>query len=56
MYILPVASGSSGNSMYVELADVKFLIDVGVSFGRIDERLQEANRNVIALSGSLATL
>ena len=44
MFIQPIASGSSGNCMYVELADTKFLIDVGVSFGHIAAVLQETDR------------
>ena len=44
MYILPIASGSSGNCMYVELGEYKFLIDVGVSFSYIVNALQRESR------------
>jgi Metal-dependent hydrolases of the beta-lactamase superfamily I len=55
MYILPFASGSSGNSMYLELADCKFLIDVGVSFGRIDTALREEKRSFEAIDAIFIT-
>jgi len=37
--IIPIASGSTGNSMFIDLNDYRLLIDVGVSYTRIKKAL-----------------
>ena len=39
MKIEVLASSSTGNSTYVEIGNIKFLIDVGMSFSYIREKL-----------------
>ena len=41
MKIVVLSSSSSGNSTFVELGGVKFLIDAGHPFGQLKERLYE---------------
>lgn len=43
MKIVVLSSSSSGNSTYVELNNVKFLIDAGLQFGDIKNKLYEIN-------------
>ena len=41
MKIAVLGSSSSGNSTYVEIGDVKFLIDVGLGFNYIKDKLYD---------------
>ena len=41
--IVPIGSSSSGNSMYIRIDDVGFLVDAGVSYRRINKCLRVAN-------------
>ncbi len=41
MKIVVLSSSSSGNSTFVELGGVKFLIDAGLPFGQLKDRLYE---------------
>lgn len=43
MKIVVLSSSSSGNSTYVEMNNVKFLIDAGLQFGDIKNKLYEIN-------------
>lgn len=45
MKIVVLGSSSSGNSTYIELNNIKFLIDAGLAFGKLKERLYEINVN-----------
>ena len=39
MKIVTLASGSKGNSIYLETDEVKVLIDIGITIKQIEERL-----------------
>lgn len=45
MKVVVLGSSSSGNSTYIELNNIKFLIDAGLAFGKLKERLYEINVN-----------
>lgn len=46
MKIFVIASGSSGNSCYIESQEHKILIDVGISYRRIGDALLEKGHNI----------
>ncbi|NIP32179.1 MAG: MBL fold metallo-hydrolase, partial [Candidatus Dadabacteria bacterium] len=46
MKVCSLASGSSGNSLYLETKYSKILIDAGISFRQIKLRLQKLNVNI----------
>ncbi|NLC48377.1 MAG: MBL fold metallo-hydrolase [Tenericutes bacterium] len=43
MKIIVLSSSSSGNSTYIELNNIKFLIDAGLPYGVMKEKLYEIN-------------
>lgn len=43
MKVVVLSSSSSGNSTYIELGNVKFLIDAGLPYGVMKERLYDIN-------------
>ena len=43
MKVVVLGSSSAGNSTFVEMNNVKFLIDAGLQFGYIKEKLFEIN-------------
>ena len=43
MKFISLASGSKGNSSYVELGDMKFLIDIGITLKRLKNSLEPLN-------------
>ena len=48
--IVPIGSSSSGNSLYININDVGFLIDAGVCYSNIIKRIEEINyRNIDAI-------
>lgn len=52
----PLASGSKGNSFYVEIGStIKFLIDAGLSAKALTERLQQLNVDIRDLSAIFIT-
>lgn len=53
--ICPLASGSKGNSVYVNFSDTKLLIDVGLSFKALSKRLGEINIDVGEIDAILIT-
>lgn len=55
MKILQIASGSKGNSTYIESGNTKILIDCGISKKRIHESLSEYNHNIEDLDAILIT-
>ena len=46
MKITVLSSGSKGNSTYVDLGSMKLLIDVGLSYNKIRERLSKINVDI----------
>jgi phosphoribosyl 1,2-cyclic phosphodiesterase len=51
----PLASGSSGNAIYVECGSVRLLVDAGVPMRRIAAELSAIGVNPASLSGVLVT-
>jgi len=51
----PLASGSKGNSIYINLCNKKLLIDVGLSFRALSKRLGEINVDVGEINAILIT-
>ena len=45
MRVCTLASGSSGNCIYLGTGQTNILIDAGISCKRINDRLQERDRN-----------
>ena len=50
-----LASGSSGNSIFVRLGDTRVLVDAGISYTRIRKRLEAIDESVGQLSAVLIT-
>ncbi|MFJ7828160.1 MBL fold metallo-hydrolase [Psychrobacillus sp. NPDC096623] len=50
-----LASGSSGNAIYVENDEHSFLVDVGLSGKKMDQLFQEIDRDIKKLSGIFIT-
>ena len=46
IHIIPVGSGSTGNSIYIELDDKKLLVDMGIGFKKVRDALLKHNRNI----------
>lgn len=55
MRIKVLASGSKGNSTYIETSNTKLLIDIGISFPILNQKLEEINVNPKELDGILIT-
>ena len=55
MKIKVLASGSKGNSTYIECGNTKILIDAGISYMQIKKSLEEININVCDLNIILIT-
>ena len=51
MKICTLASGSSGNSLYVETDHARILIDAGISNKKIKERLKTINVAIVDIDG-----
>ena len=51
MKIKVIASGSKGNSTFIESNNTKILIDVGVNFKRIKDTLEDINVDINSLDG-----
>ncbi|WP_404330585.1 MBL fold metallo-hydrolase [Mesobacillus maritimus] len=50
-----LASGSTGNAIYVETEDQRFLVDAGLSGKQMDALFQQIGRDMKSLSGILVT-
>jgi len=50
-----LASGSTGNAIYVETEDQRFLVDAGLSGKQMDALFQQIGRDMKSLSGLLVT-
>lgn len=55
MKISILGSGSGGNSTFIEVDGIKFLIDAGFSGKKIEARLKEINENLENINGILIT-
>lgn len=53
--VVVLASGSSGNSVLVEAAGTRILVDAGLSCKRLTERLQQAGIEPESLAGAIVT-
>ncbi len=51
MRIKVLASGSKGNSVYIESKNAKILIDAGINYNRIKKELDKINVNIEHLDG-----
>ena len=51
----PLASGSSGNSTYIQSGKTAVIIDAGISFKLIAERVAEAGGDIQSISGVAVT-
>lgn len=53
--IIPIASGSTGNSMYLKVGAYEILVDVGVSYRKIQNALSKNHIDVNALNAIFIT-
>ena len=44
--ILPIGSGSTGNSIYIEIGPHRILVDMGIGFKKIRDALNRYDRNI----------
>ena len=44
--IIPIGSGSTGNAIYLEMGEHKFLVDMGIGFRKIRDALQLNQRSI----------
>jgi phosphoribosyl 1,2-cyclic phosphodiesterase len=50
-----LASGSTGNSLYIDAGESKFLVDAGLSTKQLEQRLQQLNANLAQLTAIFVT-
>lgn len=55
MHFSVLASGSTGNAIYVETEDQRFLVDAGLSGKQMDALFQQIGRDMKSLNGLLVT-
>ena len=55
MKVVVLGSSSSGNSTFVKINDVKFLIDAGLGFNDIKEKLNEIGESADELNFIIVT-
>ena len=55
MKVCVLASGSKGNSTYIEASNHKILIDVGITYKDLETRLKEININIKDIDTLLIT-
>jgi phosphoribosyl 1,2-cyclic phosphodiesterase len=51
----PLASGSKGNSIYIGTENTKILIDVGISYNKLKDRLEKIDVNINEIEAILIT-
>lgn len=51
----PLASGSKGNALFVQYGDIKLLIDAGISFKALSEKLGEIDIDIGEIDAILVT-
>ncbi len=55
MEIIVIASGSKGNATYIETAHTKLLIDAGISYKQMKEKLQTFGKDITSINAILLT-
>ena len=55
MKVSILGSGSGGNSTFIEVDNIKILVDAGFSGKKIESRLKEINENIEEIQGILIT-
>lgn len=55
MKFIVLASGSGGNSTYLEIGSKKYLIDIGISLRQVQSRLEQSNKQLANLDGIFIT-
>lgn len=55
MKIITLASGSKGNTSYIEVGNTRFLIDIGITYRHLLERLAEIDRSIDDIDALLIT-
>jgi len=55
MKFIVLASGSRGNSTYLEIGSKRFLIDIGISLRQVQSRLEMSNIKLLNLDGIFIT-
>ena len=53
--IIPIGSSSSGNSIYVEIKNYSFLIDMGISYKNVKNALEANNRDLSKIDAIFVT-
>lgn len=53
--IIPLGSGSTGNSFYIEIGEHKILIDMGIGMRKVKEALSIHNRSLVDIEAILLT-
>ena len=44
--VIPIGSGSTGNSIYIEIDDLAFLVDMGIGYRKVNEALLNNKRSM----------
>lgn len=55
MKIITLASGSKGNTSYIEVGNTRFLIDIGITYRHLLERLEEIGKSIDDIDALLIT-
>lgn len=55
MKIITLASGSKGNTSYIEVGNTRFLIDIGITYRHLLERLEEIDKSIDDIDALLIT-
>lgn len=55
MYVLPLASGSQGNSLLVQSEDTRLVVDIGLAIGDFESRLMMAGLDPRSITAVLMT-
>ena len=55
MKIVTLASGSKGNTSYIEVGNTRFLIDIGITYRHLLEKLAEIDRSIDDIDALLIT-
>ena len=44
--VIPIGSGSTGNSIYIEIDELAFLVDMGIGYRKVNEALINNKRSM----------
>ncbi|MCR4634412.1 MAG: MBL fold metallo-hydrolase [Erysipelotrichaceae bacterium] len=53
--VLPIGSGSTGNSIYIEIGDHRILIDMGIGYKKVRDALLKHGRNIEEIDAIFVT-